>query len=61
MALAPMSLFLACALVVRNLAVADAFEERQVENARRSAVGLAPSTRRRRRKPIADLVGIASA
>ena len=61
MALAPMSLFLACALVARNLAVADAFEERQVENARRSAVGLAPSTRRRRRKPIADLVGIASA
>lgn len=61
MGLVPMSLFLACALVVRNLAVADAFEERQVENARRRAAGLAPRTRRRRRKPIAELVGTASA
>ncbi|MGD0984331.1 MAG: hypothetical protein ABSA65_11025 [Acidimicrobiales bacterium] len=46
MGLAPMSLFLACALVVRNLAVADAFEERQVENALRCAAGLAPRARR---------------
>jgi len=61
MGLVPMSLFLACALVVRNLAVADAFEERQVENARRRAAGLAPRTRRRRPKPIAELVGTASA
>jgi hypothetical protein len=56
MGLAPMSLFLACALVVRNLAVADAFEERQADNARRRAAGLAPKTRRRRRKPLSDLV-----
>jgi hypothetical protein len=55
-----MSLFLACALVARNLAVADAFEERRDENARRLAAGLAPKTRRRRRKVIAELVGTAS-
>jgi hypothetical protein len=54
-----MSLFLACALVAHNLAVADAFEERSVENARRLAAGLAPKTRRRRRKVIAELVGTA--
>jgi hypothetical protein len=61
MALVPMSLFLACALVSRNLAIADAFEQRQVENARRLASGLEPRTRRRRRKPIAELMGTASA
>ncbi len=60
MGLVPMSLFLACALVARNLAVADAFEERRDENARRLAAGLAPKTRRRRRKVIAELVGTAS-
>jgi hypothetical protein len=57
MGLVPMSLFLAGALVVRNLAVADAFGERQAEDARRMAAGLAPKTRRRRRKTLADLVG----
>jgi hypothetical protein len=61
MGLVPMSLFLAGALVVRNLVVADAFDERQAENARRLAAGLAPRTRRRRRKPIAELVGTTSA
>jgi len=61
MGLVPMSLSLVCALVVRNLAVADALEERQVENDRRRAAGLEPRTRRRRRKPIADLLGINSA
>jgi hypothetical protein len=60
MALVPMGLLLACGLVVRNLAVADAFEERQVENARRRAAGMAPKTRRRRRKPITELVVTAS-
>jgi hypothetical protein len=61
MGLVPMSLFLACALVVRNLAVADAFEARQETNRRRLAIGLAPKTRRRRRKPITDLIGTAPA
>jgi hypothetical protein len=57
MGLTPMSLFLACALVVRNLAVADAFEQRRAEDERRTAAGLSPRTRRRRRRTLADLVG----
>ena len=57
MGLVPMSLFLACALVVRNLAVADAFSERQRDDERRAAAGRPPRTRRRRRRTIDDLVG----
>ncbi|MHB1534183.1 MAG: hypothetical protein ACYC1D_06135 [Acidimicrobiales bacterium] len=55
MGLVPMSLFIACALVVRNLAVADAFNERQTQDARRAASGLAPRARRRRRQALSDL------
>jgi len=61
MGLAPMSVFLACALVVRNLAVADAFVAHQEDDRRREAAGLAPKSRRRRRKSISDLVGVANA
>ena len=61
MGLTSMSLLLTCALVVRNLAVADAFSERQAENERRAAAGLPPRTRRRRRKTLGDLVGAAPA
>jgi len=57
MGLVPMSLFMACALAVRNLAVADAFDQRQADDQRRTAAGLAPKTRRRRRRTLADLVG----
>jgi hypothetical protein len=57
MGLAPMTLFLACALAVRNLAVADTFEQRRADNQRRTAAGLPPRTRRRRRQTLADLVG----
>jgi len=57
MGLVPMSLFLACALVARNLAVADAFEQRRADDERRAATGLSPRTRRRRRRTLADLVG----
>jgi len=53
----PISLFLACALVVRNLAISDAFYEREVDQQRRKAVGLAPRTRRRRRTSLNELVG----
>ena len=53
--LAPMSLFLACSLIVANLAVIDAFEERQAENARRAQLGKPPRTRKRRRKTLGDL------
>ena len=61
MGLVPMSLFLACALVVRNLAVSDAFNERQEDDRRRAHAGLAPRTRRRRRTTIGDLAGAANA
>ena len=61
MGLTPMTLFLACALVVRNLAVADAFVARQEEDRRREAAGLAPRSRRRRRTTLAALVGAANA
>lgn len=60
MGLVPMSVFLACVLVVRNLRVIDAFEARMAEDERRLAAGMAPKTRRRRRKSISDLVGAAS-
>ncbi|MGH8997606.1 MAG: hypothetical protein ACRDYB_16540, partial [Acidimicrobiales bacterium] len=61
MGLAPLSLFLASALVVRNLAVADAFCARRADNERREAAGLPPRTRRRRRNTLAALVGAANA
>jgi len=37
MGLVPISLFLACALAVRNLAVSDAFTKRALEEQRRRA------------------------
>jgi len=60
MGLAPMSLFLACALVVRNLAVADAFCARQADDERRAKAGLPRRTRRRRRTTIAELASASS-
>ena len=57
MGLVPMTVLLACALVVRNLAVEDGFRERVAEDERRKVGGLAPRTRRRRRRAIADLTG----
>ncbi|MHB1503322.1 MAG: hypothetical protein ACYCTL_05305 [Acidimicrobiales bacterium] len=61
MGLAPITVFLVCALVVRNLAVADAFGERQAEAQQRQAAGLPPRTRRRRRTTIAELIAAANA
>jgi len=58
MGLVPISLFLACALVVRNLAISDAFTERALEEQRRKAARLAPRTRRRRRRSLSDLAGM---
>ena len=60
MGLVPMTLFLATAVVVRNLAVIDAFEQRQADNERRRAMGLAPRSRRRRRTTLSQLA-VASA
>jgi hypothetical protein len=57
MGLVPMSLFLACALVARNLAVADAFEVRRADDERRVRSGLPRRTRRRRRTTLDELAG----
>ncbi len=57
MGLAPISLWLCCALLVRNLDVVDAFSARQAEEHRRLSAGLGPRTRRRRRTTLAGLVG----
>ncbi len=52
----PLMLFLVCAIVVRNLAVIDAFEIHQQENSRRAAEGKAPLIRKKRRRSLTDLV-----
>ncbi len=57
MGLTPMALWLASAIVVRNLAVADAFALRREDDRRRIAAGRPPRTRRRRRTTIAQLAG----
>jgi len=59
--LAAITVFIACVFVVRNERIVYAFEERQRDDARRLEMGLAPRTRRRRRRTINDLVGAASA
>lgn len=51
-----LTLFAACAFVVRNQRVVAAFDERRAEDARRAANGIPPRTRRRRRRPISELV-----
>lgn len=62
MGLVPLAVFLACAIVVRNLAVLDAFTARQQDEQRRARKGLAPKRRRRRRRmAITDLLGTAHA
>jgi hypothetical protein len=56
MSLVPMTLMLACLIVVRNQRVLASFAKRQADDERRAARGLAPRTRRRRRTTISDLV-----
>jgi hypothetical protein len=56
MGLAAITLLLACAVVVRNGRVVDAFEERQREDTLRAAAGLGPRTRKRRRRTFEDLI-----
>jgi hypothetical protein len=53
MGLAPLMLFTATLLVVRNQRILTAWNTRQEENARRAARGLPPKTRKRRRKTLA--------
>jgi len=55
MGLAPLMLFTACLLAVRNQRILAAWNARQEENQRRAARGLPPKTRRRRRKTLASL------
>ena len=56
MGLTSITLFLACAIVVRNGRVVEAFEARQADNAQRAAAGRPPATRRRRRRTLAELI-----
>jgi hypothetical protein len=55
MGLAPLTLWLACLLAVRNQRILTAWHARQAGNARRAAAGLPPKTRRRRRKTLTSL------
>src|SRR4029077_11307270 len=55
MGLAPLMLFTAVLLVVRNQRIQAAWNVRQEENQRRAAAGLPPKTRKRRRKTLAGL------
>jgi len=62
MGLTPIALFTACLFVVRNVRVADSFQARQTEQARRQACGLPPRRRRRRRRDtLHDLLAEANA
>jgi hypothetical protein len=56
------SLFTACVFIVRNIRVADAFNARNADQARRQACGLPPRKRRRRRRgTLHDLLAQANA
>jgi hypothetical protein len=55
MGLAPLMMFTAALLAVRNQRIITAWDARQQGNARRAAAGLPPKTRRRRRKTITHL------
>jgi hypothetical protein len=59
MGLTPLTLWLACLLVVRNQRILTAWDTRQAVDARRAAAGLPPKTRRRRRKTLASLTASA--
>jgi hypothetical protein len=56
MGLTSMTVMLTCLFVVRNQRVLASFEAREIDNQRRLAQGLAPRTRRRRRRTAADQV-----
>ncbi len=55
MGLAPLMLWLACALTARNQRILAAYDTRQADNQRRAAAGLPPRTRNRRRTTLAQL------
>ena len=53
--LAPLALWIACLLVIRNQRILTAYHARQADNARRAAAGLPPRTRKRRRTSLTQL------
>ena len=53
--LTPLTLWLACALAVRNQRILTAWDTRQHDSARRAAAGQPPRTRKRRRTTLASL------
>jgi hypothetical protein len=55
MGLAPLMLFVTTLLIVRNQRILTAWNARQEETQRRTAAGLPPKTRKRRRKTLAGL------
>ena len=55
MGLTPLMLFTTTLLIVRNQRILTAWNTRQAENQRRTAAGLPPKTRKRRRKTLAGL------
>jgi hypothetical protein len=55
MGLTPLTLFTVTLLIVRNQRILQAWDTRQQENQRRTAKGLPPKTRRRRRKTLTAL------
>jgi len=55
MGLAPLTLWIACLLAVRNQRILDAYSARQADSAQRAAAGLPPKTRKRRRQTLASL------
>jgi hypothetical protein len=61
MGLCGITILLTCGVVVRNLRILDAFEERQREDLRRRTAGLEPRTRRRRRRTLDDLTSTKTA
>jgi len=56
MGLCAVTIFLSCAVVVRNVRITDAYYEREEENSRRAMAGLPPRVRKRRRRTLEDLV-----
>jgi hypothetical protein len=55
MGLTPLTLPIACLLVIRNQRILHAFDTRQADNACRAVLGLPPRTRKRRRQTFAML------
>jgi hypothetical protein len=53
--LAPLTLWIACLLTVRNQRILTAWDARQDDNDRRAAAGLPPRTRKRRRTTLTQL------